>query len=234
MYRVFFAILLTASFAFAAVDVAFMVSEPKADWDGVMDFFKDDWRFGDVDYYDCTELTPPTGVFVLYDVIVVGGVAEYLDAMLFGDHLADYMDQGGRVVVEAGKLAHRSYGGIGGAWFDGGYAPYYSIKRYPITGLEDLVIDDADHYIFTDVVRLWDCNWRIDTTMREGAIEIAHFPDAGGVALNAAETVAGINFLVTDSWIGDGYLIFANAAAYVSGQAAVEELSWGSIKAEFK
>jgi len=234
MQRILFFVLLTATLAAATIDVAFMVSDPRADWEEVMGFFEDDGRFGELDYYDCVSDTPPLGVFVLYDVVVVGGLPEYNDYMLFGDRLADYVDQNGLVVVEGGKLAHRSYGGIGGRWFDDGYSPYYSFKRYPIEGPEDLIIDQPDHYIFSGVERLWDCNWRVDTTIREGATELAHFSDAGGVAVNAAESVAGLNFLITDEWIGEGYLIMANAACYLSGYAAVQEMSWGSIKTEFE
>ena len=233
MRRVLFFILLTATLASATIDVAFMLSEPRADWEEVLGFFEDDGRFGELDYYDCSSDTPPVGVFVLYDVVIVGGVAEYGDYMLFGDRLADYVDQDGLVVVEGGKLAHRSYGGIGGRWFDDGYSPYYTILRYPLEDPEDLIIDQPDHYIFTGVERLWDCSWRIDTTMREGATELAHFPDAGGVAVNAAENVVGLNFLSSDEWIGEGYLIMANAACFLAGYADVQDTSWGQIKATF-
>lgn len=234
MYKVLFVILLTAVLAAAIVDVAFMLGEPRADWEEVMGFFEDDVRFGEVNFYDCSIDTPPLGVFVLYDAVVVGGVAEYGDYMLFGDRLADYVDQNGLVVVEGGKLAHRSYGGIGGRWYDGGYCPYYSTRRFPLEGPEDMIIDQPDHYIFTGVERLWDCNWRVETIMREGATELAHFADAGGVAVNAEESIVGLNYLITDEWIGEGYLIMANAAYYLAGGAAVRETSWGQIKAEFE
>jgi hypothetical protein len=97
-----------------------------------------------------------------------------------------------------------------------------------------MIIDQPDHYIFTGVERLWDCNWRVETIMREGATELAHFADAGGVAVNAEESVVGLNYLITDEWIGEGYLIMANAAYYLAGGAAVRETSWGQIKAEFE
>ncbi|MCX7022920.1 MAG: hypothetical protein NTW26_11750 [bacterium] len=233
MPRIFFFILLTATLSAAQLNVAFMLSEPRADWEEVIGFFTDDGRFGELDYYDCVSGTPPLGVFVLYDVVVVGGVPEYLDPVVFGDRLADYVDQGGLVVVEGGKLAHKSYGGIGGRWYDDGYSPYYSMMRYPLEGPEDLIIDQPDHYIFNGVSGLFGCNWRVNTTMREGAAELAHYSDAGGVAVNAAESVVGLNFLITDVWTGDGHLIMANAACFLAGYADVQETSWGQIKATF-
>ncbi|MCK4593635.1 hypothetical protein KAU45_03975 [bacterium] len=74
-----------------------------------------------------------------------------------------------------------------------------------------------------------------DTILRSGAVELAHFADTGGVALSMAENVAATNYTphIGHRWTGDGYLIMANAACYLTGYSEVREASWGQIKATF-
>jgi hypothetical protein len=72
----------------------------------------------------------------------------------------------------------------------------------------------------------------VDTILSSGAVELAHFPDTGGVAVNAQENVVGVNYLAgAHRWTGDGFLIMANAACYLAGHSDVQETSWGQIKA---
>ncbi|MCX7021830.1 MAG: hypothetical protein NTW26_06100 [bacterium] len=214
-----------------------MIGDYRDHWDEVLNYFESDGRFGDVDFYDCSDdSTPPVGVFSCYDVIVAGGTASYREPVIFGDRLADYVDQGGCVVVETGKLMNWPWsGGIGGRWHDDGYCPYYSENPGGLEGDEDLIIDEPGHAIFDGVSGLWDSLYRVDTILRSGAVELAHFPDSGGVAVNAWENVVGLNYMCgAHNWTGDGYLILANAACYLAAHSDVREMSWGQIKAEFE
>jgi len=233
MRGIIFLVLLTAALGTAQLDVAFMIADHRYEWDDALDCFESDGRFGDVDFYDCEDgSTPPVGVFLLYDVIVAGGMGNYREPEKFGDRLADYVDLGGCVVVEAGKL---TIYGIGGRWRSDGYAPYYTESADWHEGYQDLVIDEPGHAIFDDVSGLWDSRYRVDTILRSGAIELAHFADAGGVAVNARENVVGLNYLGGYHWwTGDGYLIMANAACWLAAHSEVREMSWGQIKAEFE
>lgn len=208
MYKVIFLVLLTVVLGAAQLDVAFMVTERREFWAETIGFFEDDGRFSDVDFYDCREgSTPPVGVFLLYDAVVVGGGPMLLEPRIFGDRLADYVDLGGCVVVEAGKLSNWPWsGGIGGRWHYDGYAPYYSENTDWFESDEDLVIDDPGHEIFDGVSGLWDSRYRVDTILQDGAVELAHFPDTGGVAVNAQENVVGVNYLAgSHRWTGSAF-----------------------------
>ena len=236
MRGIVFLVFLTATLCVAQLDVAFMIGDHRTHWDEVLDYFEGDGKFSDVDFYDCWEGdTPPVGVFLCYDVIVAGGTGSYREPVIFGDRLADYVDQEGCVVVEAGKLTNWPWrGGIGGRWHDDGYAPYYSENTDMLEGNQDLVIDDPGHEIFDSVAGLWDSYWRNVTILRDSATELAHFPDTGGVAVNAQENVVGLNYMCgAHGWTGDGFLIMANAACYLAAHSDIQETSWGQLKASF-
>ncbi|MBD3372734.1 MAG: hypothetical protein GF403_08470 [Candidatus Coatesbacteria bacterium] len=74
---------------------------------------------------------------------------------------------------------------------------------------------------------------RVQTSLRSGAYELAHFVDAGGVAVDEDETVIGVNYRSRDDrdWTGDGWLLLANAACWLCDYSTVRETSWGAIKA---
>jgi len=140
------------------------------------------------------------------------------------------------VVTSGGIVYYPDHEGIGGRWRSDGYCPYYSFTSIYLEGYLDLIIDQPGHEIFEGVSGLWDSYWRADTYTRSGAVELAHFPDAGGVAVNAAGNVIAANYLPEDihRWTGDGYLIMANAACWLAAHSNVREMSWGQIKAEFE
>jgi hypothetical protein len=228
-------ILLTTTLGTAQLDVAFMITNHDYEWGPALDFFNADERFDEVNYYDCHLYTPDFDEFLYHDVVITGGTSSYYEPIIFGDRLADYVDLGGCVIVTACSLTQWPLGGgIGGRWHDDGYCPYYSDNPNLLEGYEDLIIDDPRHEIFDGVAGLWDSRWRADTILRSGAVELAHFPDSGGVAINDQENVVGVNYLGGNHlWSGDGYLIMANAACYLAGYSEVRETSWGKIKAQF-
>ena len=236
MRRVVVFLLLAAALAAAGYKVAFMVCDPQNRWEDALAYFYNEPRFYWVAYYNCVYMTPDPYEFSKQDVIIVGGSLGYHDPNLFGNRLADYVDQGGKVVVETGGIVYSpDYDGIGGRWRSDGYSPYYSNSSILLTGELDLIIDEPGHAVFDGVSGLWDSYWRANTILRSDALELAHFPDAGGVAVNAAETVVAVNFQAHDDhwWTGDGFLILANAACWLAAGSAVDETSWGWIKAAF-
>jgi hypothetical protein len=229
-------IFLTVALAAAQLDVAFMMAVTDEFYiHEILDYFEADERFDEVNFYNCCLGTPNFGEFLRHDVVFAGG-GLYHDPDLFGDRLADYVDQGGCVVVEAGGLKYWfTTVGIGGRWRADGYCPYYSNHGNWLLGYEDLVIDEPGHEIFDGVSGVWDSYYRADTILRDGAVELAHYADAGGVAVSAAEDVVAANFTlyVGHEWTGDVYLIMANAACYLAAHSDVRETSWGRIKASF-
>jgi len=231
MYKAPFIILLMVTLTAAQLDVIFMVTEDRSHWNEAIFYLEDDGRFGEVDYYDLWSYNaPPLGYFQMYDVVVVGGLGDIKQSVVFGDRLADYADGGGCVVVDAGQLYR-----VRGRWRDEGYPPYYSETDDMLEGEEDLIIDEPGHAILEGVSGLWGCYWRADVLLRPGADELAHFPDSGGVAVNARQNVVGLNYMCgAHGWTGDGYLILANAACWLAAHSDVREMSWGGIKAVFE
>ncbi|MCK4594641.1 hypothetical protein KAU45_09070 [bacterium] len=212
-----------------------MFATPGEDYhSSLLDYFNADERFDEVNYYDCHDGTPEPEEFLYHDVVITGGLSNYLEPVLFGDRLADYVDQGSYVMT-CSSLTQWPGGSPGGRWHDDGYCPYYSENPNPLEGYEDLIIDDSGHEIFNGVSGLWKCYWRADTILRDSAVELAHFADAGGVAVSMAENVAATNYTphIGHRWTGDGFLVMANAACYPAGYSEVREASWGQIKAEF-
>ncbi len=80
---------------------------------------------GTVDVFDAAAATPALAMLALYDIVVPFSNSPFLDGATLGDHLADYVDAGGRVV----QLGFSFYGpaqpyGINGRWVTDGYNPY--------------------------------------------------------------------------------------------------------------
>jgi|GEM_PF-2014914 len=232
--------------AVAGIDIAVMVCDAQADWSEAMAYFAGEPRFDSVSFYDCRYSTPSPQEFSKHDVVIAGGSLLYGDRELFGDRLADYVDQGGGVMVESGGIIYDLYRGegIGGRWHSDGYSPYPCDDFEYDVGFLDLTIDEPGHGIFEGAVGMWDVYRRAyvySYQLRPEAVELAHYEmyqqsNLGGVAINAAQTVVAANFQAHDDhwWTGDGYLIMANAACWLAAHSEVREMSWGEIKAQFE
>jgi hypothetical protein len=222
---------------YAQLDVALMLAANQPDWTDAIAFLENDERFDRVQYVYCGNQTPPLGIMQQFDVIYTGGT-RYDDQILFGNRLADYVDGGGYVVSIYYTLYYWAGNyGIGGRWLEEEYAPYGTIEgEFYYDDYQDLNIIVPDHEIFQGVTHLSDVKWHIQLELRTGSNEIADFPDYPGVAINADETVVGLDYLCQNvhQWTGDGFLILANAACYLAAHSDVKETSWGWIKAEFE
>jgi len=86
--------------------------------------------------FDGSAASLPFGIANLYGLVVVSSAAPFDDPISLGDHLADYVDSGGRV-VQLG-FAHSGPGdgrGVNGRWVADSYNPYaYSDELIPSGG----------------------------------------------------------------------------------------------------
>ena len=171
-----------------------------------------------------------------YDCVVTDGFFTVCDPIAYGDLLADYVDGGGRVL----SVFYAMMGSYGpndcaptGRWEADGYCPYECTSPVFFNGYTDLIIDEPGHPVMYGVSAVDNVWARVQTSLRSGAYELAHFVDAGGVAVNEDETVVGVNYRSRDDrdWTGDGWLLLANAACWLCGHSGVSETSWGRIKA---
>ncbi|MCX7021180.1 MAG: hypothetical protein NTW26_02690 [bacterium] len=223
--------------ALAGLDAAFMVGDFYQYWSEVVEYVRNDPRFDDVYFIDIMDFTPSLELMRNFDALFVGGTyPEEPDE--FGDNLADYVDGGGCVVCIFGMLFYDPGGwGIGGRWLEDEYAPYGPISGdWLILDEQDLNILEPEHPIFEGVSHLSDVSRHILLELRPGAREIADFTLYPGIAINAGNTVVGLDYLCNNpsDWTGDGFLIMANAACYLAAHSDVREMSWGEIKAQFE
>ena len=227
--------------ALAVVDVAFMVAEWIPVWTEAVEYVRNDQRFDEVYLINCQNLTPSLELMQRFDVIFVGG-GEYKDQEDFGDNLADYVDGGGFVVsIFFAFFYYPEEGfGIGGRWLEDCYTPYKTVIGdwfyYFVRDYRDLNILEPEHPIFQGVSHLKDVRDHFLLELQPGAREIADFTYYPGIAINADNTVVGLDYDCSDysEWTGDGFLIMANAACWLAAQTDVRETSWGVLKAEFE
>ncbi|HUT99660.1 MAG TPA: hypothetical protein VM054_11380 [bacterium] len=222
--------------ALAGLDAVFLVGDFYQYWSEVVEYVRDDPRFEVVYFYNIMDFTPPLEFMRNFDALFIGGTyTEEPDE--FGDNLADYVDGGGCVVCISEMLFYDPGGwGIGGRWLDDEYAPYGPIPgEFYVYDYQDLNILEPEHPIFEGVSHLSDVYYHILLELRPGAHEIADFPLYPGIAVNAGNTVVGLDYTSNNpqGWTGDGFLIMANAACYLAAHSDVKETSWGVIKAAF-
>ena len=81
-----------------------------------------DGRLGRIDAFELSEYTPDADDLEPYDAVLVYTEEPFADADLMGDRLADFVDEGGGVVVSA--YAFSGPTGIGGRLVSEGYMPF--------------------------------------------------------------------------------------------------------------
>ncbi len=212
---------------------------PVGNYDHFDDLFQaldTDPRTGNVTRISIRDSLPPLTFFQMYDCVVTDGFFPVCDPVAFGDLLADYVDGGGRVL----SVFYAMMGSYGpndcaptGRWEADGYCPYECTSPVFFNGYTDLIIDEPGHPVMYGVSAVDNVWARVQTSLRSGAYELAHFVDAGGVAVNEDETVVGVNYRSSydRDWTGDGWLLLANAACWLCDYSSVSEASWGCIKA---
>jgi hypothetical protein len=204
-------------------------------FDGLYQHLCADPRFDVVYRYRIRYDPPPPELLQLHDCATIDGYFRFCDMVTLGNLLADYVDGGGRVVCNyyAMKGPYEDDGSPLGRWWFEGYSPYACLCDADYHYPEDLIIDEPGHPIFDGISAVNGARGRMQTELRAGAVELAHFADAGGVALNADETVCGINYRSSNDhfWTGEGFRLIANAACYLADYVDIQPSSWGRIKA---
>ena len=202
-------------------------------FDDLYGYLLDDPRFDTVYRISIQDTLPPLSVLQLYDCALNDGFHSICGPVAFGDLLADYVDGGGKVLSIYYSLKGPFANAPTGRWWDDQYSPYGCTSCEHLHGYQDLIIDNPGHTIFDGVDGVGNVYGRVQTELRPGAVELAHFTDAGGVALNADESVCGINYSSSDDhfWTGDGFRLIANAACHLADYVDIQPTSWGQIKA---
>ncbi|MEE2708206.1 MAG: S8 family serine peptidase, partial [Gemmatimonadota bacterium] len=174
--------------------------------------------FAKIDYFDGRTGVPPLDTLKLYDVVLTWSFYPYKDAEDMGDVLADYVDQGGSVIMFPfsfytdtfslkGRIKEAAYspfgGGGGGHW-------------YPA----DLGTHDDSHPFMEEITSVRDPYRDKDLTQNSGSTLVASWSDDELLAgVNGSGNVAVLNTYPGDSyqWEGDVGRLIRNTVVYVAG-----------------
>ena len=152
---------------------------------------------------------------------------------LLGNVLADYVDQGGGVVLAT--YAFSQPWRVGGRMMDitAGMSPFaVSNARFRTSGTLDLANSDTNHPVLSGVNSasyFVNSNYT-NPALTQGASLIAQ--DTGGnrlIAVNATDSVVGVSIFPGFGLVGDAGLIYANALRFVGVGPVIEGSISGSV-----
>lgn len=162
---------------------------------------------------EANETTPHTAELLQYDVVVLATDQPYADPVALGDHLANYVDRGGRVVQTVPTFSRDEEWAVQGRFLTDGYTPL--IGKGELTYMATLGDYQAGHPIMQGVSQVSD-KLRQIALLQEGAEEIASWND-GYPMVAVKGSVVAINSFVVDGyvWTGDMDIIVHNSVSWL-------------------
>jgi hypothetical protein len=167
-----------------------------------------------VDEINASLTIPPLDALTGYDAVVLVTDLPYADAVAMGDLLADYVDQGGAVVM---TLASFIAGfDVRGRFLSGGYQPL-SPGLGP-GGQAELGARRSNHPVMTGVTAAFG-ELIGETVLEPGARWVADWNNGFPFVATRGGRVAAINAYLGDGgyWSGDVALVLHNALAWLAG-----------------
>ncbi len=226
----------------AAVDVLLLLTYGREYWSELDGELTRDSRLGDIGHIDVHGRLPSPEEMEPYDVVVVDWDLFYAHGFhnpsVLGDLLADYVDDGGHVIILGGALADDPPYTLAGRITEAPYSPLLQ-GWYVDDGFDTEWYRDY-HPIFNGVYPPWRVFRVMDAILAADCTLLAEYEDSHRnpypeAAVNPSEDVVAINLLYSDrhhDWYGHGDKMVANACWWLGeGGAAVVETSWGAIKA---
>lgn len=173
-----------------------------------------------INIFSLRDSTPTIDVLRGYDVVMAWTFDQYLDPVGFGDALADYVDQGGSVVLGAVSW-YDSCGqfGLCGRIMGPSYAPLISASYGNHYSSANLQILNPTHPILENVTTASD-EYRDYTFLTTGSRLIARWSDGENFVAVKGSVVA-LNSYVGDyyQFTGDIPLIVHNSLLYAAGRS---------------
>ncbi|HUT99447.1 MAG TPA: hypothetical protein VM054_10280 [bacterium] len=185
---------------------------------GVMANIAGDPFYDTVDLEDWTSQTPTVDHLQEYDCVFTWSHSAYQDKTTLGNNLADYVDQGGAVVI-VNLCWSYPFELSGRIMSDTDYCPLELVWR--AQGREDrqgLGDYDADHPIMDGVESITEIEYWEYLDVRPSVTWLADLTNFYALAgINADQNVVGINLYPGDYryWEGDGWILFNNAIRYL-------------------
>ena len=163
--------------------------------------------------------------FTPYDLIVTTNNTQWLAAglvepALVGDLLADYIDQGGKVIVNCFAYDYDAWA-LAGRFITEGYGPFTGTST-DFAGNTSLgTIYAADHPVMENVSAISNSYLWQNPTLADGATLLADWADGTHFAA-VNENVVALNILPSDGegapgWTGDLATLYHNAALWLTG-----------------
>ncbi len=153
---------------------------------------------GTVNFFNAASGTPTLAELQQYDVAIVWSNYYYNDKVALGDVLADYVDSGGKVILQVASWYGPNWN-LQGRLISEGYSPFVQDgvngNHYSTASLG---LYDASHSIMAGVSTMSDY-LRDSVVLTTGAELVAGWND-GEEFIATKESVVGIN-----SWPGDGH-----------------------------
>jgi len=171
-----------------------------------------------VDVYPMDAM-PELADLMPYDVVFVGNNNNWpLDNDVLGDVIADYVDNGGKVILAQASMYLRAGVAfeLGGRWEAEGYSPLtYSDVLEPGASLG---VYQGTHPIMADVTYVDDFSVHGVGHMLQSGAEAVAFWDDGEIYIAALPDVVAFNQLLTggNDWDGDVPTLMHNAILYLA------------------
>lgn len=188
--------------------------------------------FHSVDWINPASSTPSLATLLDYDSVLVWSDSGYANATELGNNLADYVDEGGGVVLGVWAVTNISSSHtLQGRWTAGNYRVMMNDASY-ITGTNSLgTVHEPEHPIMSNVTTFQggSSSYRgIGTNLSAGSYRVADWND-GNILVAVNDTTftprVDVNFFPpssasrADFWqaSSDGDLILGQALVYVAG-----------------
>lgn len=172
---------------------------------------------GQVDYLNVRYETPALDTLLDYDVVIVGSNFAFLDANALGDALADYVDEGGKVIHASSSL-YVGYA-IAGRFVSGGYAAFSVATD---TDFNDRNLGAYEAHPIMEGISTLQNYFGFPTTLTYGATLIASWDSGAPMVAVKGDNIVGINLFVLGlypQYEGDVAHLFRNAILWLQGES---------------
>ena len=175
---------------------------------------------GMVDYMDGRYETPGLSTLLQYDVVLVANNYPFLDSAALGNVLADYVDEGGKVIHAAATSLVMF--NVAGRFQSGGYMAFNLTSN---SDFQDHTLGDyqVGHPIMEGIAALENYfTW--DVSLSYGAALVAEWNNGIPLVATKGDSIVGINLYITGptpAYGGDVAQLFRNAIVWLRGPCPI-------------
>ncbi|MFC2170456.1 carboxypeptidase regulatory-like domain-containing protein, partial [Calditrichota bacterium] len=172
----------------------------------------------EITYLDGRTNTPTLETLQEYDVVITFSNFVYQNTVTLGNNIADYVDEGGALIVTVFAL-YPPNTGLGGRFNTDDYCPI--VQSTGAFGLMVIGDNDEGHPIMTDVGDV-SGYYKVNGDLSEDAEEVAAYVNNWGTCVATKEIEGNIIVAINDCvklemYTGDMDLILANSIIYAAG-----------------